>query len=271
VGVDDGIANRENPCFGPNGGGGAATSELYWGSRLAGGANQPSVALYVNTADPGNTYNGQPIADWPKPGATVPNLSNPYGRCGADSSRPSLGANSTACAWVYGADIASLDAGSGAPLTGTAPSSFLTSASNALRAQGASVSGAASSYRWWLDVETANTWQSSTADGGAGLAMNAAVLEGMLQYLGSLGAGYVGIYSTSGQWQTITGGQSAIENHWTAAGHSSPSPLHAVPDWVPGASKQSGARSNCSLAPFTGGSIALAQWVQSSLDYDQAC
>jgi len=272
VGVDDGIANKENPCLGPDGGG-AATSELYWGSRLAGGANQPSVALYVNTADPGNTYNGKPIADWPKPGSTVPNLTDPYGQCTADSANSSLGANSTACAWVYGADMASLDASSGAPLTGTATSSFLTSASSALQAQNATVSGQASSYRWWLDVETQNTWQSSTADSGTGLAMNAAVLEGMLQYLKSLGVTTVGIYASSSTWQTITGGQSVIEANWTAPpnNNAAPSPLSGVPDWVPGARQQSGAISNCSLASFTDGSIALTQWVQGSLDYDEAC
>ncbi len=270
VGVDDGIANRENPCFGPDGGG-ASTSELYWGSRLAGGANQPPVALYVNTADPGNTYNGQPIADWPKPGSTVPNLSDPYGACGADPTNSALGANSPACAWVYGADIASLDAGSGTPLTGTASSSFLTSATSALQALGASVSGQASAYRWWLDVETQNSWQSSSADGGAGLTLNAAALEGMVQYLQSLGVSGIGIYSTGSAWQTITGGQSAVESAWTAAGNSAPSPLHGLPNWLPGARQQSGAISNCSLTSFTDGSVSLTQWVQSSLDYDEAC
>jgi hypothetical protein len=267
VGVDDGIANKVNPCLGPHNGG-AGTSELYWGSLLLGGAGQPPVGLYVNTADPSNTYNGQPIADWPKPGSTVPGVANPYGQCGADPGNSSLGANSTACAWVYGADIASLDASSGAPLTGTASKSFLTSASDALQATGASVSGNASSYEWWLDVETANTWQSGSANA---LAMNDAVLEGMLQYLKSLGVPVVGIYASSGGWQTITGGQSTIESDWTAAGTPAPSPLYAVPDWVPGASSQSGAISNCSTASFTNGRIDLAQWVQSSLDYDQSC
>ena len=270
VGVDDGIANRENPCFGPQGGG-AGTSELYWGSRRPGGAGQPPVALYVNTADPGNTYNGQPIADWPKPGSTVPNLTNPYGSCGPDQSNPSLGADSTGCAWVYGADIASLDASPGTPLTGTSPASFLTSASSALAAQGASVSGKASAYRWWLDVETANTWQSSGADGGAGLAMNAAVLEGVFQYLKSLGVTSIGIYSTGSVWQTIAGGQSSVESSWTAVGNPAPSPLYGAPDWFPGARGQSGAISNCSQASFTDGNTALTQWVQNSLDYDEAC
>jgi hypothetical protein len=272
VGVDDGIANKPNPCLGPDGGG-VGTSELYWGSLRPGGANQPPVALYVNTADPGNSYNGQPIADWPKPGSTVPNLVNPYGQCGADTSNSALGANSTGCAWVYGADIASLDASSTQPLTGTATTSFLTSASNALQAQGASVTGQANAYSWWLDVETANTWQSSTADGGTGLAMNAAALEGMVQYLRSLGVATVGIYSSSSAWQTITGGQSTIDGNWTAPpnNNASPSPLDGAPDWVPGATRQSGAISDCSLASFTGGTVPLAQWVQSGLDYDQSC
>jgi hypothetical protein len=270
VGVDDGIANQENRCLGPDGGG-TGTSELYWGSRRAGGTGQPPVALYVNTADPGNTYKGQPIADWPRPRATVHHLANPYGQCRADPRRSSLGADSTACAWVYGADLASLDASSGAPLTGTSSRSFLSSASAALQARGASVPGRASAYRWWLDVEAANTWQPRSAARGKGLAMNAAVLEGMLQYLRSLGARTVGIYSTSSQWRTITGGQSAIRSSWNAAGKPSPSPLSGIPDWVPGASQQSDAISACSASSFTGGRRALTQWVQNSLDYDQAC
>jgi hypothetical protein len=257
VGVDDGIANKENPCFGPDGGG-STTSELYWASGLAGTASQPKVGLYVNTADPGNSYNGQPIADWPKPGATVAGLSDPYGQCGTDPTN-GLGANSPACAWVYGADMASLDV------------TFLSSASNALQAP--NVSGTASSYRWWLDVETANTWQSSSADGGTGLAMNAAVLEGMVQYLENLGVSPVGVYSTGSAWRTVTGGQNAVESNWTAAPYSNvaPSPLYRAPDWVPGARQQSGAISNCSGSSFTDGSIALTQWVQGSLDYDQGC
>jgi hypothetical protein len=267
VGVDDGIANKANPCLGPYSGG-AGTSELYWGSRLPGSTSQPRVALYVNTADPGNTYNGQPIADWPKPGSRVPGLTNPYGQCGTDPSNSSVGANRTGCAWVYGADIASLDASSGVPLTGTASQSFLTSASDGLKADGATVSGYAGSYQWWLDVETSNTWQSGSANA---LAMNDAVLEGMLQYLKSLAVTVVGIYASSSGWNTIAGGQSTIESNWTAAGNSAPSPLYAVPDWVPGAKTQSGAVSNCSTIPFTDGRIDLAQWVQSRLDYDQSC
>lgn len=252
VGVDDGIANKENPCFGPYGGGGAATSELYWGSQRSGSASQPSVALYVNTADPGNSYNGTPIADWPSSNGT--GLTDPYGTCQPASSGSSQGANSTACAWVYGVDMATLDV------------SFLTSASRAV-----SVSGQASSYKWWLDVETQNTWQSSSADRGTGLAMNAAVLEGMVQYLKHLSVGTVGIYGSSSSWQTVTGGQSAVENNWNTAGNSGSSPLYGVPDWVPGARRQTGAVSNCSLKSFTDGKIALTQWVQSSLDYDQSC
>ena len=266
VGVDDGIANMANPCLGPYNGG-AGTSELYWGSLLSGDTSQPPVALYVNTADPGNTYKRQPIADWPKPGATA-GLTNPYDQCAADPSNSLLGANSTGCAWVYGADIASLDASSGVPLTGTASTSFLTSASTALQFLSASVSGNASSYQWWLDVETANTWQSGSANA---LAMNDAVLEGMLQYLKSLNVTLVGIYASSSSWQTITGGQNTIESNWTAAGNPSPSPLYGVPDWLPGASSQSSAISNCSSTSFTDGRIDLAQWVQSSLDYDQSC
>jgi hypothetical protein len=164
--------------------------------------------------------------------------------------------------------MASLDASPDAPLAGTASSSFLSSASSALQSQGAAVSGQANSYHWWLDVETANTWQPSAA---AGWAMNAAVLEGMVQYLWSLGATNVGVYTTGSVWQTVTGDQSVVESAWTGAGNPAPSPLHGVPDWIPGATRQSDAVSNCSLGSFSGGTVVLTQWVQSSLDYDQAC
>lgn len=103
-------------------------------------------------------------------------------------------------------------------------------------------------------METGNSWQS----GSTGLAMNIADLEGMEQALVNNGVSRAGIYSTSYQWGVITGGDTAD--------------FAGVANWVPGARTQSGAKSNCGLAPFTGAGskITLTQWT-GSVDYDYPC
>jgi hypothetical protein len=241
VGINGGLANDLNPCLGPS------TqyptyqrSELYWAlASSSGSTSQPKASLYLNTADPGNTYNGTPIADWP----TSSSASDPYGSC--TTTAGGLGQNSTACAWQYGYDKAAQDA------------AWLASAANAINAQAppVSVSNAASSYPWWLDVETVNTWQSGTS----GQAMNTADLQGMIDALRQAGASVVGAYSTSSQWNSITGG--------TTSGSGS---LYGIPDWIPGARTLSGAKSDCGLASFTKGKVTVTQWT-SRPDGDYAC
>src|SRR5258708_3621786 len=68
VGVNGGLANDLNPCLGPTSAYPSyKQSELYWAvSAATGSTTQPKASLYLNTADPGNLYNGKPIADWPK-------------------------------------------------------------------------------------------------------------------------------------------------------------------------------------------------------------
>jgi hypothetical protein len=242
VGVNDGRAGSLNPCLGPYEGGSAATSELYWaattstGAASSAGGSQPLAALYVNTGDPGNTYNGQPVADWPTDNSG--GGSDPYGSCTTVSA--GLGANSPACAWQYGWDRASQDA-----------NQVLVPAAQQLGSP--AVSTNPGSYRWWLDVETANTWQS----GSSGLQMNVADLQGMLAYFQSLGSPQVGVYSTSSQWDTITGGGQV-------------GTLSGLVDWLPGARDLSGAGANCSLPGFTG-PVQVTQWTSKRLDYDFAC
>ena len=82
------------------------------------------------------------------------------------------GANNQACAWQYGWDMADLDA----------------------QARGVPDPGR---YRWWLDVETLNSWESSSLN-------NRADLEGMVSYFHRIGA-TAGIYSTAKQWDPIVG------------------------------------------------------------------
>ncbi len=247
VGLNGGLANDLNPCFGPSASYPVAKSELYWAVATSTGAvaAQPKASLYLNTADPGNSYNGSPITDWPTSGTT------PYGSCttttiSTSSGSYTVGQNTPACAWQYGYDKASTDV------------SWLASAANAIDAAGPAVTvpSSASAYPWWLDVETVNTWQTGTG----GQAMNVADLEGMIAALRAAGATTTGIYSTSAQWSQITG--SAV---------SSTSSLNGLPDWIPGARTSSAATSNCGQTSFTVGTVTLTQWIARSVDYDHFC
>jgi hypothetical protein len=239
VGVNDGVPDSLNPCFGTSTSYPSDTdSELYWAVETSSGP-APNVALYVNTGDPGDVYNGSVVTDWPTTG-TAP---YGYGDCTTTtvmtSSGPaSAGADSTACAWLYGAEA------------GNADLTWLASAASSV-----GLSGAASSYPWWLDVETANLWQ----QGAAGQAMNIAVLQGMEAALAAGGAPSVGVYSTSLQWGIITGGTS-----------SSTPALGRLADWIPGASTLSDAVAACSDTSFTGGSVTLTQWT-TGIDGDVLC
>ena len=198
----------------------------------------------MNTADPGNVYNGALVADWPATGST------PYGACltttvTTSTGTHTVGQNSPACAWQYGYSKAVQDV------------SWVAGAASAIDAQSppVTVSGAAGGYPWWLDVETVNTWQGGTA----GQAMNAADLQGMIAALQQAGASSVGAYSTSSQWNKVTGGTT-----------SSPGSLSGIPDWLAGAKTLPGAKSNCGAASFTAGRIVVTQW-PGHPDNDYAC
>jgi hypothetical protein len=247
VGLDGGLANDLSPCFGPSEAyPGYAESELYWAlASTTGTGKQPKASLYVNTADPGDIYEEKPVADWPTSGAT------PDGECATSTVSTgkgtyTVGEDSTACAFEYGRQRAAQDL------------RWLQEAAGAIDAQSPPLSAGAqpSEYPWWLDVETANTWQT----GSAGVTMNLADIEGMASALREAGASTVGVYSTEAQWDSIAGGP-------PSAGA-----LAGLPDWIPGAKTQSGAESNCKLPAFTGGAVVLTQWVSHhSLDEDYAC
>lgn len=246
VGVNGGLANDLNSCFGPSASYPKYTqSELYWAvSSASGVTTQAKVGLYVNTADPGNSYNGAPIADWPTSSIST----DRFGTCQtttlvtSSGATDTVGANTPACAWQYGYNMASQDM------------TWLVDAANAINLQGSAttISSDATHYTWWLDVETANSWLAGTG----GQQMNAADLQGMYDALTSASSTTaVGIYSTSSQWSSITGGAFPL----------------SLPDWIPGARTESGAISNCSLAAFSGGPVAITQWTSHSLDSDYAC
>ena len=246
VGVNDGLANNLNPCLGPDRGG-VSTSELYWAATTSsGGTSQPKASLYVNTADPGNG-----VADWPTASGT-PTTGDPYGPClTASGANSGVGANSQACAWEYGYNKAVQD--------GT----WLTNATTAVNTAmpSSALPTSPSSYPWWLDIETANSWSTTT--------MNIADIQGMLAGLGSAGATSIGIYSTSYQWDQIVGTSTTYGATYGATGGPT---FPVMADWIPGARNLSGAQSNCtSLSSFTGGTVAITQWFGRTFDGDYAC
>lgn len=193
-------------------------TEITWAQASSGGTSQPRIALYVNTGNPGN----HGITDWPTdnndPFTGTP-VADPYGGC--------TGADNQACAWQYGWNMAELDA----------------------QARGVTGPGG---YRWWLDVETINSWEHSTGN-------NRADLEGMVAYFQHIG-GKAGLYSTARQWGPIVG----------TVGPGSR--LYRLPDWIPGAKTLAKAKANCRLAPLTrGGSVTVTQWTAKSVNSDLAC
>ena len=194
----------------------------------SGRANAP--ALYVNTANPAPTSSHY----WPTSGSRDPAL------CTNAASTTDAG-----CAYDYGWHAAA----------------------DALTVQAAGLSDA-TTRTWWLDVETANSWNGNGTS-------NAADLQGAVDYLRSHGVASVGLYSTSYQWTTITGGYSSS----TAAGYASAwapeftaqFPMTSAPVWIAGAGTAASAATACGTG-FSGGQTQLAQYNDGSgYDADLAC
>jgi hypothetical protein len=212
VGVTGGIVFSENPCLGA---GGTDASQLAWAGLNA--------ELYMNTGNPGPELSSH----WPI-GQTSPR------ECGTAAS-PEL--DTADCAYDYGWNAAA-DAYAAAVRAYTSlgwapPDATSTPVAN----------------RWWLDVETANSWRTDVS-------LNVASLQGAADYLASVGAASVGLYSVGTMWNQITGGTSAFAGH---------------PSWVAGASTLRGARTNCGGPAFTGGSIDLTQYFAKGFDADYRC
>jgi hypothetical protein len=216
VGVNGGLATKPNPCL---------AQQLVWAWKSNGSVDaQPKAQVYLNTANPGEVR--EEVTTWPTAGTT------PYGTCD--------GGNTAACSWQYGWERAQ-----------NSVDNVFTPA-----AQEARVDGRVSRYTWWLDVETANTWQSGSADA---LARNRATLEGMTAYLVARG-GTVGLYSTGRQWGRIVGRVPASS---TLAGRNS---------WLAGATSLTGARATCTEPALTPrGRVTLTQYVQGHLDRNHSC
>jgi hypothetical protein len=102
---------------------------------------------------------------------------------------------------------------------------------------------------WWLDVEIINSWQPDTT-------LNVAALGGEVAYLRSVSTAGIGFYSTQYQWNQITGGTSDFS---------------AYPSWVAGANSAEQAVGICGAKGFTGGRVALVQYLAGGFDADFLC
>jgi hypothetical protein len=164
-----------------------------------------------------NTANPAGAGAWPQSGSTR------YGDCD--------GSNSRACAYQYGWERALDDA---------------------------TIRGISrpEQYMWWLDVETANSWDYT--DGGG--TRNAAVLEGMTEYFTSIGSRGVGLYSTRYQWARIIGN-----------GVSSTSSLNGLSNWRPTGNTLEGAQYFCGLEPLTPGGVIEITQDTTDYDYNHSC
>ena len=198
-------------------------SELQWAQSTVSGAP----AFYMNTASPGPAYSSH----WP---------------LGQQSPQVCDGTNSPACSYDYGWNNA------------------LVSFNNAVSAESTngstSPTSAAKAASWWLDVETANSWETLEQNYGptaASDAIDQAALEGSMAYFSSIGVSSLGIYSTESQWTAITGGTGST--------------FAAVPVWMPGYASLSAAESACFTSSFTGGRVAMIQYPSNGFDGDYLC
>jgi hypothetical protein len=189
-------------------------------AAAAPGTAHTRLDVYVNTQNPTPTQ----AQSWPTGDVTFDGhrMRSPYGRC--------TGGKSQACSWIYGASIARDDV------------ARLTSAGFTGRVG-----------RWWLDVETANSWSASTG-------RNRAALEGMAAALTEQGQ-RVGLYALPGEFRDLIGTVPASSR------------LTALPSWIAGAADQAHAAQLCTRSPLTAGRVLLVQFkdVAAALDRDVAC
>lgn len=110
--------------------------------------------------------------------------------------------------------------------------------------------------RWWLDIESTNSWSSRTA-------LNARVIAGALTYLTmrqngrSIHANRVGVYSTNYQWHTIAGTyRPTYAAVWYATVYRSvlTAARYCRPPYA-----------------FTGGAVAMVQYLPGGIDRDYIC
>ena len=195
--------------------------ELTWAMGAVNGAP----AFYANADNPGPAN----TANWPTKQQTP---------------RVCSGATSVACSYDYGWNAARY---------------AFANAVNAERDDGApSPTAAAVAASWWLDVETANKWETleygrSSATG----TYDEASIAGMIASFENIGIASVGVYSTSQQWGVI-----AVRTEAT---------FPMVPVWLAGFGSVAAAEVGCTTASFTGGRVGLIQYGSLGYDGDYAC
>jgi len=181
-------------------------------------ASRPQPAqLYMNTANPETASSNWGVRAGSGPRTcTVANLADP---------------SNVDCAYNYGWN----------------------SARDALGRATTAIGAASGTHAWWLDVETGNSWNGSTA-------ANAQDVQGSVDYLLGTHVPAVGFYSTGYQWGVITGG------YHPATGIASPA------NWIAGATSGSQAASWCSpTRSFSGGAVRLVQYPIGSFDGNAVC
>jgi hypothetical protein len=190
-------------------------SELSWAERF-----EPAPILYANTGDPGP----QLSSHWPT-GQTTPEA--------CDAAQP----DSSACSYDYGWNAAA---------------DSYRDAVNAYVSLGQLPPGATQTPQpneWWLDVESANSWEANTQN-------NVSELQGEVAYLESQGASALGFYANASDWSAITGGTTAFAS---------------FPSWHPGAGSQKTASSLCGTTGITGGPVRYSQYASGGFDADVRC
>ena len=216
---------------------------------------------------PGDPYSsGQVGVDisWPQCGQAAPTGAD-FGIVGVNDG---LGYSTNPCLAAEAADFPSnklslyVNTGwnsSSAHATGNSPKVCVTGDENCfaydygynagLYAYDAALALGITSPTWWLDVETINTWSSDTGQ-------NQNSLQGEYDALKASGATTVGSYSTTAQWDGLTGNWI---NDW---------PSWGATTWT----TPTGAASYCTGHEFTGGSSYLMQFTPTpELDQDYAC
>ena len=114
-------------------------------------------------------------------------------------------------------------------------------AASAALSYAAATPGVVTGTSWWLDIETANSWNSDPG-------LNQTTIQGALDGLRAGGATNVGVYSTAFMWNSITGSWNTL----------------LAPVWYPGAT--------CAAASgFTGGPVWLVQTASGASNGDVAC
>lgn len=203
--------------------------ELEWAKRLS-----SAPAFYANTGNPGPAI----AKHWPI-GQAGPRV------CSAASP------NSIGCSYDYGWNAAR--------------QSFSSATDAAQRLHHIDRSDArrrVANVDWWLDVETMNTWLA--VDGvpsRAAQVRDTAAIVGEMESLRYLGVSQVGIYSTSYQWNVITGGAKVTAGQFGA-----------TPQWLAGYESKAAAITGCDGAAFMVSRVHMTQYLASDgFDADIIC